>query len=56
MSYRLPEDVIKTSLYDAIRPRNVHEIRTLYECYIDKIVSTVQQVDDTEGGNNNYLP
>ena len=56
MSYRRPEDVIKTSLHDAKRSRNVHEIRTLYECYIDEIVSTAQQVDDTEEGSNNYFP
>ena len=56
MSYRRPQDVLKMSLYGSMRPRNVQVIRTLYECYITKVVSIAQQVDDKERGNKNILP
>ena len=51
-----PTDVLRMSLYDSMRPRNVQVIRTLHECYITKVVSVAQQVDDMERGDNNYLP
>ena len=44
MSYRRPQDVLKTSSYGSVRPRNVHVIGTLYECYITKVLSIAQQV------------
>ena len=55
MSYRRPQDVLNTSLYGSMRPRNVRVINTLYECYIPKVVSIAQQVDDRERGNKSYL-
>ena len=50
-----PNDVFRTNLYGSMKPRNVQGIRTLYECYITKVVSVAQQVNDTEIGNDNYL-
>ena len=58
---RHPEDVLLRRSNDVLHgsiktPRNVQEMRasvfglSINECYITKIVSTAQQVDNTKGG------
>ena len=50
------KDVLKTPLYASMNPKNIQMIETLYECYVNKVVSIEQQVDNTEIGKNNYFP
>ena len=70
MSYPYPEgvrqgcleDVLKTSLYGSIskakkRPRykDLAFGLSINECYITKMASTAQQLDNTTGRNMNYV-
>ena len=56
------DDVLKTSLYGSIskpkkRPRykDLAFGLSINECYITKMASTAQQLDNTKGRNMNYV-